>query len=162
MGNRFLEAGRIVNTHGIHGEVKIQPWADSPEFLAGFSRFHIDGAPVAVISARVQKGCVIAALDGVKDIDGAIAMKNKIVFIDRNDVRLEDDRHYVADLIGLRAVDADTGAEIGVIDDVLSLPSNDVYVIKGEREILVAAVPDFVKEVDMASGVVMLRLIEGM
>ena len=162
MGDRFLEAGKIVNTHGIRGEVRILPWADSPDSIAGLKRFHIDGSPVGVLSARVHKGCVIAALDGVCDIDGAIRLKNKTIFVDRSDICLEEGKHFVADLIGLRALDAGTGEGFGVVADVLSLPSNDVYVIKGAREVLVPAVPDFVVEVNLGEGFVMFRLIDGM
>jgi 16S rRNA processing protein RimM len=162
MENRFLEAGKIVNTHGIHGEIKIQPWADSPDFIAGFERLYIDGEPVKVLAAKVHKGCVIASLAGVSDSDGAIRLKNKTVFIDRRDTRLEEGRYFVADLKGLRALDVDTGEELGIVDDVLSLPANDVYVIKGSREILVPAVPDFIKEICIESGYIKLRMIEGL
>ena len=162
MGDRFLEAGRIVNTHGVHGELRLQPWADSPGFLAGFKRLYIDGAPVEVVSARVHKGCVIAAFDGVTDIDAALKLKNKIVLVDRDDADPGEGRYFVADLIGLRAVDAGTGSELGTVADVLSLPANDVYVIRGAREILVPAVPDFVDAVDLPGGLIKLRLIDGM
>jgi len=162
MGDRFLEAGRIVNTHGVHGELRLQPWADSPGFLAGFKRLYIDGAPVEVVSAWVHKSCVIAALEGVTDIDSALKLKNKVVLIDRDDAEPGEGRYFVVDLIGLRAVDAMTGAELGRVADVLSLPANDVYVIRGAREILVPAVPDFVDAVDLPGGVVRLRLIDGM
>ena len=161
MERRFLEAGKIVNTHGVRGEVKIQPWADSPDFLTGFKCLYIDGAPVTVLSARVHKGCVIASLGGVADIDGAIRLQNKIVSIDRNDAPLEEGKYFIADIIGLRAVDAETGGELGTIAEVLTLPANDVYVIKGEREILIPAVPEFVVETNISEGYVMIRLIEG-
>ena len=162
MGSGFLEAGKIVNTHGVRGEVRLQPWADSPDFLASFERLFIEGSPVRVLSSRVHKGCVIAALDGVSDLEGAIRLKNKTVYISRDDVDLEEGRHFVADLIGLRAVDAETGADIGKVSDVLSLPANNVYVIVGEREILIPAVPQFVEELDIAGGYIRFRLIEGM
>jgi len=162
MGSGFLEAGKIVNTHGIRGEVKLQPWADSPGFLASTERLYIDGAPVKILSARVHKGCVIAALEGVSDIDGAIKLKNKTVYISRDDVKLEEGVFFLADLIGLRAVDAVTGGDLGLVSDILSLPANDVYVITGMREILVPAVPEFVEEIDMAVGQIRFRLIEGM
>jgi len=162
MKKRFLEAGKIVNTHGMRGEVKLQPWADSPEFLTSFERLYIDGAPVKVLSSRVHKGCVIAALEGVYDIEGAIRLKNKTVSIDRDEVHLEEGRFFVADLTGLRAVDAETGEELGTLSDVMSLPSNNVYVIKGAREILVPAVPDFIKETNLEEGYILISLIEGM
>ena len=161
MSNRFLEAGKIVSTHGIRGEVKIQPWADSPDFLTGIKRLYIDGAPVTVLSAKVHKGCVIAALSGVGDIDGAIRLKNKIVSIDRNDAPLEEGKYFIADIIGLRAIDAVTGGELGAVAEVLTLPANDVYVIRGEREILIPAVPEFIIETNIDERYVMIRLIEG-
>lgn len=162
MGDRFLEAGKIVNTHGIHGEVKIQPWADSPDFLLSFDHLFIDGTSIKILSARVHKGCIIAALDGVTDIDGAIMLKNKTVFIDRENVQLEEGRHFVVDLVGLCALDAETGKELGIIADVLSLPANDVYVIRGSREILVPALSEFIEETNIEAGYIKLRLIEGM
>jgi 16S rRNA processing protein RimM len=162
MGNRFLEAGKIVNAHGIHGEVKILPWADSPDFISGVRHFYIDGAPVRVLAARVHKGCVIAAFDGVSDKDGAMRLKDKIVFIDKHETRLEEGRHFVADLKGLRALDADTGEQLGILTDVLTLPANDVYVIQGSREILVPAAPGFIDEVNVESGYIKIRVIEGL
>ena len=158
----LLEAGRIVNTHGVRGEVRIQPWADSPDFLAGFKRLYIDGSPIEIISARRHKSIIIAAFDGVSDVESAIKLKNKTVFIDRADILLEEGRHFVADIIGLRAQDAETGVALGTVTDVLALPANSVYVIKGAREILVPAVDEFIVETNIAEGYVSIRLIEGM
>ena len=162
MKSKYLEAGSIVGTHGVRGEVRIRPWADSAGFLAGFERVYIDGEPVRVLSARVHKGFVIALLEGVADINGAIKLKNKTVSIDRGDAVLEEGRHFVADIIGLRAIDAGTGHELGTVADVLTLPANSVYVIRGEREILVPAVEEFIVETDLNAGYVKIRLIEGM
>ncbi|MCL2402134.1 MAG: ribosome maturation factor RimM [Oscillospiraceae bacterium] len=158
----LLEAGKIVNTHGIKGEVRIQPWADSPAFLAEFESLYIDGVPRKVLSSRVHKNFVIAAFDGVVDINGAIALKNKTVSISRDDVALEEGRHFVADLIGLAAIDAESGEELGVVQDILERPANNVYVIKGVREILIPAVPEFVDEINVEAGYIKFRLIEGL
>ena len=162
MKSRFLEAGKVVNTHGINGEIKIQPWADTPDFLTGFTHIYIDGAPVRILTSRVHKGCVIAALDGISGIDDAIRLKNKTVFIDRDQARLEEGRYFIVDLIGLRAIDADSSDELGIITDVLKLPANDVYVIHGKREILVPAVPEFILETNIDAGFVRLHLLDGM
>ena len=160
---RLLQAGKIVNTHGVRGEVKIMPWADSPEFLAGFDCLYIDSEPRKVLQARVHKNSVLVTFDGVSDIEGALALKNKTVFIDRGDVRLEEGRHFVADLIGLRVIDSQTGLEIGTIAEVLNRPANDVYVIRGgAREILIPAVPEFVDEINVDGGNIRVRVIEGM
>jgi len=162
MDNQLIQAGKIVNTHGVRGEVKIQPWADTPEFLAAFDSLYIDEARVKIISARVHKGCIIAALDGVSDIDSAIKLKNKTVSIRRDEVKLEEGRHFIADLIGLRSLNAQTGEEFGIVSDVLTLPAHNVYVISGEREVLIPAVPDFVEEISITGGYIKFHLIEGM
>jgi len=162
MKHNLLQAGKIINTHGIGGEVKIQPWADAPEFLLEFECLYIDDVPVKLLSARVHKGCIIAVLEGVLSIDDAIAMKNKTVYIDKDTAKLEDGRYFVADLVGLRAIDFDSGEELGAVRDVLSLPAHNVYLIEGVREIMVPAVSEFVKEIDMDSGIIKIKLIEGM
>ena len=162
MKAELLEAGKIVNTHGNRGEVSVQPWADSPDFLTGFEHFYIDEQPVQVLSARVHKGCVIATLKGVEDIDAAIRMKNKIIKIKKEHVKLEEGRYFVTDLIGLKVIDNETGETLGTLSDVLSLPSNNVYVIKGKREILVPAVAEFIVETSLEEGYVKVRLIEGL
>jgi 16S rRNA processing protein RimM len=183
--DNFLEAGIIVNAHGVRGEVRIQPWADSPAFLADFDTLYIDYKPKNVISSKIHKGFLLAALEGVYDIDSAIKLKNKIIYIKREDVQLEEGRHFITDLIGLRAIDADTCEEIGIVSDVLTRPANNVYVITGirdasaasgitpergglsvitpaPREILIPAVPDFVIKVDITGGYIKFRLIDGM
>ncbi len=164
MKKKFLEAGKIVNTHGIRGEVKIQPWCDSPEFFAEFGTVYIDDAPVKVLRARVQKTTVIAALEGCRSIDDAIKLKNKIVFIDRDDVTLEDGQVFVQDLTGLDVINGADGTKIGVLADVLSLPANDVYLVKtGDgKELLLPAVDEFILEKNIDGGFVKVRLIEGM
>ena len=75
MKKQFLEAGEIVNTHGVGGEVRIQPWTNTPEFLLDFRTLYIDGRPVRVLRARVHKSCVIARFDGVDSFDGANALR---------------------------------------------------------------------------------------
>jgi len=162
LNHELIEAGKIVNTHGIRGELRLQPWADTPDFLTEFEYLYIGDEPVKVLSARVHKGCVIATLEGVDDIDAAIKMKNKIIKVKKEDIQLDESTYLVADLIGLNVENAETGEQLGQIKDVLSLPSNNVYVIQGKREILVPAVPEFIIETNIDEGYVKLRLIEGM
>jgi len=160
--NRFLEAGRIVNTHGVRGEVKIEPWCDSAKDFCRLKRIFIDGREIKMTSARVHREMVIAALEGADDIDAAVRLKNKVVSLDRADMPLPEGRHFVSDLIGLDAIDDKTGEKLGVVSDVLSLPAGQIYEIRGEREILVPAVPEFVAAVDPEAGNVRFRLIDGM
>ena len=158
---KYLEAGKIVNTHGIRGEVKIDPWADSPDFLKRFKTIYIDSSPVAVQSARVHGAFVIAKLEGVDDVNAAMALKNRVVYIDRADVRLPKGRFFIADIIGARVV-SDEGEALGELADVMEMPAQNIYVVRGEREILIPDVPEFIKSIDAASGVITVHLIEGM
>ena len=163
MKHPFLEAGQIVNTHGIQGEVKIVPWCDSPEFLCGFDTLYIDGAPVKVRAARAHKGNVLARLEGVDDVNAAMRLKNKVVSIDRSGVELPDGRHFIADLMGLTVIDDDTGAELGVIADVLTPPAHEIYVVKGgEKSYMIPAVDAFLRGTSVEEGWVRVHLIEGM
>lgn len=163
MKNRYLEAGKIVNTHGIAGEVKILPWADGPEFLLDFDTLYIDGQPVELEGARVHKNCVLAKLAGIDDINQAMKLRDKIVCIDREDVELEEGAFFLADLMGLEVREAETGKVLGTIHDILTPPANNVYVIRGgEREYMIPAVPAFILETNIDDGYLLVRLIEGM
>lgn len=163
MKNRYLEAGKIVNTHGIAGEVKILPWADGPEFLLDFDTLYIDGQPVELKGARVHKNCVLAKLAGIDDINQAMKLRDKIVCIDREDVELEEGAFFLADLMGLEVREAETGKVLGTIHDILTPPANNVYVVRGgEREYMIPAVPEFILKTNIDDGYLLVRLIEGM
>ena len=161
MKQQFLEAGQIVNTHGIRGEVRIMPWADSALFLKRFKTFYIDNKPVRVISSRVHKDMLIAQLEGITDINAAMPLKNKVVFIDRADARLPKGSFFIQDILGARVVD-ENGAEVGKLTDVLDVPRGQIYEVKGETEHLIPAVPEFILDVNADEGIITVRLIEGM
>jgi len=159
--NELLECGKIVNTHGIRGEVKIIPWADSPEFLCDLPAIYIDGKPIKIRNARVHKGNVIALLDGINDINDAMLLKEKVVSMSREDVDLPEGSFYLADIIGLKVI-SDDGKELGVLKDILSPSLQQVYVVKGEREIMIPVVPEFILETSVEQGYIRVHLIEGM
>lgn len=160
---KFLEAGQLVNTHGVRGEVKITPWADSPEFLKKFRTLYIgpDRTPYGVLSSRVHAGFLVALLEGVGDINAAMALKGKTVYIDRADVRLPRGKFFIADIIGARVID-ESGAELGTVADVMEAPAQRIYVVRGETEHLIPDVPEFILGVDPEVGIVRVHLIEGM
>ena len=163
MKHRYLEAGKIVNTHGIVGEVKIIPWADTPEFLLTFDTLYLDGRPMKVHSARVHKTCVLAKLEGVDNVNDAMKLRDKVVSIDREDASLTKGTFFLADLIGLEVLDADTGDRLGQIAEVLTPPSSNVYVVKGgAQDHMIPAVAEFVVETNVDEGYLRVRLIEGM
>ena len=158
---KYLEAGRITNTHGIKGEVKIEVWVDSPEFLRKFKVLYIDNKPVKLLAGRTHKGFLLAKLEGFDDVNAAMTLKNKLVFIDRKDAKLPKGSFFLADLMGARVVD-EQGNELGELADIMELPAGNVYVVRGEREILIPAVPEFIKKTDISAGLVTVRLIDGM
>ena len=158
---KLLECGKIVNTHGIRGEVKIIPWADSPEFLCDLPVLYIDNKPVKIRNARVHKGNVIALLEGIDDVNTAMLLKEKVVSMSRDDVDLPEGSFYLADIIGLKVIN-EAGEELGVLADILSPSLQQVYVDKGQREIMIPVVPEFVLETNVEGGYIKVRLIEGM
>ncbi len=158
---RFLETGKIVNTHGLRGEVKILPWADAPEFLLRLGGLYIDGRRYRTEQARVHKEAVIVKLEGVDSVGEAMALKNKVVYLDRNEVKLDEGAWFVQDALGLPVYDIN-GAELGKLAEVLELPGGDVFVVKGETERLIPSKGGFVKEVDLDGGRIVVELIDGM
>ena len=159
--NEFLDCGQIVNTHGVHGEVRIVPWADSPEFLCGFSTLYVDGSAMDMASSRVHKGSVIARFHGVDTVEAAMLLKGRTVQIRRSDAKLPEGASCLADIIGLDVVDGD-GRKLGTLKEVLSPSIQQVYVVQGEREIMIPAVPEFILETNIEAGYIKVRLIEGM
>ena len=157
----YLEAGKIINTFGVRGEVKLDPWCDSAEFLKPLKTLYIDGAPRAVASSRVHKGMLIVRFADVEDVNGAMLLKNKIAYFARSDVHLPKGRHFVADLLGASVVD-EQGAEIGRLTEVLDMPAGQVYVVQGETEHTIPAVPEFILDIDADEKVIRVHLIEGM
>ncbi len=155
---QYLEAGQIVTTHGVRGEMKVLPWADGPDFLLDFDRVRINGADYKVESCRIQKTCNLLKVRGVDTMEDAQALRGKTVEVYRADA--PKDMIFVAELIGISVL-AD-GVEIGKIEDVLDYPGNKVYVVKGEYEYMIPAVKQFILSTDMENEIMQVRLIEGM
>ncbi|MBE6838651.1 MAG: 16S rRNA processing protein RimM [Ruminococcus sp.] len=163
---KYLEIGKIVSTHGIKGEVRVQPWCDSSDFLCEFETLYFDEGKksVDIIRARVQKNVVIMQLDGVDTVEEAQNLRNKILYMDRDDVELDEGTYFIQDLIGLVCIDADGGGEIGKITDVLETGANDVYEITSAegKKYLIPAIPDVVLETDLDGNTMTIRKMEGL
>lgn len=155
---QFLEAGEVVTTHGVRGEMKVLPWADGPEFLCEFNRVRIGGADYKVENCRIQKTCNLLKVQGVDTMEAAQALHGKIVEIYREDC--PEDMIFVAELIGVRVFS--DGKEIGKIADVLDYPGNKVYVVRGEHSYMIPAVKAFILSTDMEKEEMHVHLIEGM
>ncbi len=158
----LIEAGRIVSTHGVQGEVKIEVWLDSPKFFRSFRRFTTaDGREWKMLSSRTHKDFVIAKLEGVEDVNAAMALKDRVLSIRREDAALPKGTFFLQDILGARVVDEE-GKEIGVLEDVMESPASNIYVVRGEKEHLIPAVPAFIRKTDPDAGVITVQLIEGM
>ena len=165
MKKEYLEAGKIVTTHGIRGEVKIMPYTDTPDLLAEFDRLFIgkNKDEVIITRSRVFKNTVIAKIEGIDTPESAEKLRNKILYMHRDDLELDDDTYFIQDLIGIEVRDADTDEVYGTIADVMQTGANDVYVIKGEkREYLVPAIADVVVSTDIDSNIMTIRPLDGL
>ena len=155
---QFVEAGEIVTTHGLKGEVKVLSWMDSPDVLCEFDRVRIAGKEYIVESCRVQKTCNLLKLEGIDTVEDAQAMRGKTVELYREDI--DDDVIFAAELIGMNVLC--DGETLGKIVEVLDYPGNSVYVIKGKHEYMIPAVKQFILSTDMENNVMQVKIIEGM
>ena len=155
---QYIEAGEIVTTHGVRGEVKLLTWLDSPEDLVDFDRCRIDGREYGMESVRVQKTCNLIKLQGVDTMEDANALRGKVLELYREDI--DDEVIFAAELIGMEVFAE--GKSIGKIKDVLDYPGNAVYVVKGEFEYMIPAVKEFILDTDMEANRMRVKLLEGM
>ncbi|MBR6243800.1 MAG: 16S rRNA processing protein RimM [Ruminococcus sp.] len=165
MKKEFLEAGKIVTTHGIRGEVKIMPYTDIPDILCEFDRLFIgkNKDEIFIERSRVFKNTVIAKIEGIDTPEQAEKLRNKMLYMHRDDLELDDDTYFIQDLIGLEVKDADSGELYGKIADVMQTGANDVYVIKdGEKEYLVPAIADVVISTDIDNNIMTIRPLDGL
>lgn len=165
MKKEFLEAGKIVTTHGIRGEVKIMPYTDTPELLAEFDRLFMgrNKDEVTIVRSRVFKNMVIAKIEGVDTPEDAEKLRNKLLYMHRDDIELGEDTYFIQDLIGMEVRDADSDELYGVIDDVMQTGANDVYVVKSaDKELLVPAIADVVISTDIDGNVMTIRPLDGL
>ena len=155
---QFVEAGEIVTTHGVKGEMKVLPWVDGPEILCEFDRCRIGGVEYTIESCRIQKTCNLLKVKGIDTMEVAQAMRGKTVELYREDI--DDEVIFAAELIGVEVFCE--GRQIGKIADVLDYPGNSVYVVRGEHEYMIPAVSAFVLGTDMENNRMEVRIIEGM
>ena len=155
---QFVEAGEIVNTHGIKGEIKVLPWVDSPEDLVDFERCRIARKDYEIELCRVQKTCALMKLKGIDTVEDAQKLRGKTVLLYREDI--DDEVIFAAELINMEVFC--NGEQIGVITEVLDYPGNSVYVVKGEKSYMIPAVKEFILNTDMDGNRMDVKLLEGM
>ncbi len=165
MKKSFLETGKIVGTHGVKGQVRIQPWCDSPEFLCSFKKLYLDQNGqdfLNIVSARPHGNVVVATLRDVDSIEEAERYRNHVLYVDRKDVKLDKGQYFISDLIGCSVFDTDSKELLGEITDVSETGANDVWHIKREeREYLIPNIPEVVIKVDIDNETVEIRPLKG-
>ena len=156
---QYLEAGKIINTHGVSGAVKVECRCDTPEILAGLKQIYFEKGgsylPKKVKRSAVSKGrFVLLWLDGIDSFESANALRELSLYADRNDIPKEDGSFFIEDLKGLPVIDADTGKEYGTLSDVDTGGAQDLYEIKTPDGIrLMPAVPAFVHHIVLEEGI---------
>lgn len=150
MLSKYIECGQIVSTQGIKGEVRVNPWCDSIEFLKQFDRFYINEQGNEYLTAehiKASGNVAVIKLGGIDTVEKARALRNTVLYIDRNTAGIGD-RHFIKDLVGCKIFHTETGKELGTLKNVLQLPANDVWeIIKDGKTYLLPAIDSVVKEV---------------
>ena len=159
----FITAGRIVNTHGVRGEVKVLPQGVEPDLLAQCAPLYVDGRPLSPTACREHKGCLLVKLQGVDSMDAALALKGKDVSIRRESAPRPACGYFDQELVGLSVRDAATGQDLGRVEEVLAYPAHKIYAVRGgPDEYLVPAVPAFIAAIDLEGGTLDIHMMEGL
>ncbi len=164
MKKRFLEVGQVVGTHGLKGDLRVDPWCDSPAFLCSFATLYLqDGTPWQVQHSRPHKNVAIVKVRGVDTVEQADALRSTVLYIDREDASLEDGAFFVQDILGSAVVDADTEHIYGKVTDVIKTGANDVYQVTDSagREYLLPVIDDVVLSTDTDAGEIRVRPLRG-
>ena len=163
----WLEVGKIVNTHGLKGEVKVVPWTDSPETFEDIDCVYIKKKTgdirLNIENMKYQKNNIILKFKEISKIEDAEPLKNKTLFAERDALgELPEGVYYIADIIGLKAVDTD-GKLIGTVSDIFNTGSNDIYEIKreGMKSLLLPDIDDVIT-VELENERVVVRIPKGL
>lgn len=163
---KFLELGKVNNTHGLKGEVKVALWCDSIDFVKQLKNVYLDDKGeqgLSLVSARSQKNIGILKFVEITTIEQAEELKGKILYCDRDQAKIDDDAYYLADVIGCYVVDVDTEEEYGKIVDIQNYGSCDIYDVESwGKHRLIPAIPDIVKEVNTEYQVVRIKPMKGL
>lgn len=161
---KLIETGKIVNTHGVKGEMKVVPWTDDPAVFSDFSILTVNNTPYPVVSVRFQGPNVLLKLKGIDDMTAAEGLKNKIVYASREDFHLPEGTYFIADLMGLTVVEDETDKVLGTITDVFATGSNDVYEVTSEegKKYYVPGIKDCVKATSLETKQMRIHVMEGL
>lgn len=157
-----IRIGKIVNVKGLRGELKIYPYTDYMERFEELGYLYIEKTRYEIMKVTYHKGMPIIKFQGIDSVEEAQKYRNGAIYIDHDQTRqLDKDEFLIIDLIGIDVIDK--SGKIGTLKDVLTHTAQDIYVIKTEsKEILVPAVSEFIKKIDIENGYMEVELIEGL
>ena len=168
MNNNLLEVGKIANTHGLRGEVKVAVWMDYPEEFEELETVYLktrkETLKLTVKNVRYQKNNLIVKFAEFNDINEVEQYKNCVLYADRDELgELPEGVHYIVDLIGLDVYNEE-GEKLGVIADVINNGASDIYDVKreGKKNLLLPVIDEVVKEIDIEGGKVTVHVMEGL
>lgn len=163
-----LEIGQIVNTFGIKGFVKVNPWVNDIERFDDLKKIYIkirkELKELEIEEVKYHKNMVLLKFKGIDTVEQAETLRNAYLEIDRKDaIPLEEGTYFIADLLESE-VYSDTGDKLGILDDIYNTGSNDIYVVKNElgKTILLPGIPDVIKEVDIENKKIIVHLLKGL
>ena len=163
----YIDTGKIVNTHGLRGDVKLEAWTDDPELFCEIDTLYLDAEgkqPLKIQNARMQKGMILIKFEGIDSIEAGEKLRNKIIYIHRDDIPLEEGEYLIQDLLGCTIIDADDGREYGKLVDVTYSGASDIYHIKfadGSVQ-LCPAIDETIIETDIEGRVIRIRPLVGL
>lgn len=160
----LLEVGKIVNTHGLRGEVKVVSWTDTPDVFEGLEYVYCGEQKLSVQSVKYQKNNIIVKFKEIPSIDDAEKYKNKVLTAERDMLgELPEGVYYIADLIGLDVYD-DEGEYVGVLADVFNTGSNDIYEVKrdGKKPLLLPVIDEVVLDISLDEKKITVHIMEGL
>ena len=165
MLKKYIETGKIVGTHGVKGMVRVQAWCDSPEFLMQFKNFYLDDKGencLKAVSVKPHGNIVLIAFKDIDSIEQAEKLRNRVLYLDRKDVKLPEGRYFIDDLVGCNVKDTDSGESLGILSDISSTGANDVWhITRGENEYLVPAIDEVIITVDVLNREIVIRPLKG-
>lgn len=166
MKKEYIESGKFVGTHGVRGTLRVQPWCDSPDFLLAFKKVFLkekEGfSPIKVKSSKVHGNVVLMDIENVTSIEDAEKLRNKVLYVSRKEIKLEEGQYLICDLLGCKVYDSKTNALLGEISDVSKTGANDVWHIKsGEKEYLIPVIPSVVEKVDTENEKIVITPLDG-
>ena len=158
-----LIVGRILAPWGIRGEVKVEVLTDFPERFAPQKVVYLNARPLEIESCRPHKQHLVVKLATIDSVEDTEKLRGQDLTIPSSELsRLPEGQYYTFQLIGLKVLTTD-GEHLGQIADIMTTASNDVYIVKGKRgEILIPAIEDVVKSIDLDKGEIVIEAIEGL